>query len=286
MSGGGQPKPTTTTTTHQLSPEQQEIVNLAMPGVRDFAASVPQRYQGQTVAGFDPSQTAGQNMALGAAGTQNNIGATAANAHNQVLTNLWDPSAAPVQNAVAAATRPIMQTLTEDALPAIRGGYTGDNFGSSRQGIAEGLAMGKASQAVGDTSARLIGDLYKTNVDASLKALGLTPSIQSAQTAGAVTTSGVGDVRQSMAQNLLNQNVAGYNYDQMAPFLQAQELMSLVAGIPGGTTTSVGTGPSTNPVSQGLGGAAAGASLGSAIMPGVGTGVGAGIGALLPFLLA
>lgn len=286
MSGGSQPKPTTTTTTAQMSPEQQQLWNLALPGIQQFAANVPKRYQGDTVANFDPSQTAGQEMALKAAGAQQGIADSSAGALNKVFTDLWSPDTPEVQATIAASTRPITQNLMETVLPGLRSEAVGSgNFGSSRQGIAEGLASGRASQAIGDTASKITTDLYKTNVDATLKALGLTPTIQQAQLAPGITTSGVGDVRQAQAQKELDAQIAGFNFDQFAPFLQSKELLSLIQGIPGGTSTAVGTGPSTNPVLQGLGGAATGASLGSALFPGVGTVAGAGLGALLPFLL-
>ena len=87
-----------------------------------------------------------------------------------------------------------------------------------------------------------------------------------------------------MNQAMLGQDVNAFNFDQMAPFLQSKEIMSLLQGLPGGTTTSTANTPQANPWTQALGGAATGASLGTAIMPGIGTGVGAGAGALLPFL--
>ena len=71
MSSGSQPVSQTTTT--ELSPEQRQLMNLAMPGVTNYAATVPQRYQGSTVAGFDPSQTAGQEGALQSAGVQTDL---------------------------------------------------------------------------------------------------------------------------------------------------------------------------------------------------------------------
>lgn len=282
--GGEQP---TQRTTYELSPEQRELMNLAMPGVREFAASTPQRYQGNQVAGFTDPQVAGQSMALGAAGTQNDLARAAAGSSNFYLNgSIWDPQNNPnLRGAIDAATRPIYEGLTEKALPAIRGeAVSTGNFGSSRQGIAEGLATREASRAAGDTAAKLAQGEYETNVNAQLKAMGLLPTVQGAQVAGATTTSGVGDVRQAMNQALLNQDVNAFNYDQMAPFLQSKEILSLLQGLPGGTTVSTGNVPSANPWTQALGGAAAGASLGSAIMPGIGTGIGAAGGALLPFV--
>jgi len=189
-----------------------------------------------------------------------------------------------LQGNIEAATRPITQELTEKALPAIRdSAERSGNFGSSRQGIAEGIASGRASQAIGDATSGIVSKAYDTNVNAQLKALGLLPSTIGTQTAGDITTSNVGDVRQGMAQALLGQDVSNFNYDQLAPFLQSKEIMSLLTGLPGGRTVSTASGPQKNPLTAALGGAAAGASLGS-MFPGVGTGVGAAGGALLSFL--
>lgn len=286
MAKGSQEQPRQETT-YQLSPEQRQLMDLAMPGVRNFAASVPKRYEGSQVAGFTPEQTAGQQQVLAAAPTQDALARSAAGA-NQFFTSgsIWDPSANPnLRGAIDASVRPIYENLTEKALPAIRSeAVSTGNFGSSRQGIAEGIATREASRAAGDTAAKLAQSQYETNVNAQLKAMGLLPTVQGAQTAAGVTTSGVGDVRQAMDQALLNQTVNAFNFDQLAPFLQSKEIMSLLTGLPGGTTISTGNVPKANPLTSALGGAAAGASLGSAIMPGIGTGIGAGAGALLPFL--
>jgi hypothetical protein len=189
-----------------------------------------------------------------------------------------------LQGNIAAATRPITQALTEQALPAIRGSAEqSGNFGSSRQGIAEGLASGRASSAIGDATSGIVSKAYDTNVNAQLKALGLLPQTVGTQVAGDLTTSNVGDVRQGMNQALLGQDVANFNYDQMAPYLQSKDIMSLLTGLPGGSTQTVGSGPTRNPITGALGGAASGAALGSMFGP-VGTAGGAGLGALLSFL--
>jgi hypothetical protein len=286
---GGTPPPQTQTTTQELSPEQRQLMQLAMPGVTQFAASTPQRYsatQGSTIAGFDPSQVAGQEGALQSAGTQEALARSGAG-----TTAGWlDPNALDItqqpglQGNIEAATRPITQALTEQALPAIRdSAERSGNFGSSRQGIAEGLASGRASQAIGDATSGLVSKAYQTNVDAQLKALGLLPSTIGTQVEGDLTTSNVGDVRQALSQAQLGEKVGDFNYDQLAPFLQSKEIMSLLTGLPGGSSTTVASGPQTNPLTSALGGAASGAALGSMFGP-VGTATGAGIGGLLPFI--
>jgi hypothetical protein len=283
---GGSPAPQTQSTTYQLSPEQRKLMDLAMPGVTQFAASTPQRYNGTTIANFDPSQTGGQNTVLQGAGTQTALGASGAD-----TTQRWlSPDALNVNNNPAvqgmldANRRSVETQLMETALPGIRDSAVGTgNFGSSRQGIAEGVAIGKGANALADANSRTLSAAYDTNVNSQLKALGLLPQTTANVTTGGQTQSAVGDVRQAFDQAKLSEQVGNFNYDQLAPFLQSKEIMSLLTGLPGGTTTSTASTPQKNPITGALGGAAAGASLGSFLGP-MGTAGGAGLGALLSFL--
>lgn len=285
---GGSKEQPTQTTTQTLSPEQREMMNLAMPGVRSFAATVPQRYQGNTVAGFDPSQTQGQGMALDTAGgTMQNLADAGAATSNQLMSSPWDPNNnAMLKGAVDAAVRPVTEQYQQVVRPALRDDFqsAGQAFGGSRRNIAEGNAANSYMRNVGDTSAKVVNDNYSTNIGAMTKALGLLPQTQQASLAPSLTTSGVGDVRQAMDQAQLDAKVSGYNYDQLAPFLQSKEIMSLLAGLPGGSVTSTGNNPTPNKALGALGGAASGAALGSMILPGAGTAAGAGLGALMAFL--
>ena len=284
MSGGQQQQAPTQTVTNVPSPQQTELMNLALPGVRQFAAQTPQRYPGSQISPFDPSQVAGQEMALGAAPAQQDLATSGADVTNARLGQ--DPQLMRDQ-AIAAVTRPIYQNLQEKALPSIRSdAIASGGYGGSRQGIAEGQAIRDTGVAAGDAAAKLSANIYDTDVKAQLQALGLLPQTQQAQLAPATTTSGVGDVRQNMAQQQLGQDVSNFNFDQYAPFLQSQEILSLLQGLPGGSTVATGSVPQQNKLTQSIGGAATGAALGSAIAPGAGTLLGGGAGALLPFLFA
>lgn len=275
----------TQSTTYTPPKEVTEMLGLAMPGIRQYAASTPQQYGGTSVAPFNENQVSGQNQALDAGVQQNILASQAGTGLGKYFTDLWNPeSNANLQGTIRAATRPITDSLMQDTLPAIRNDFGGQNFGSSRRAIAEGVATGKAAQAVGDTANKVVTDLYKTNTDAGLKGIALTPTVQGAQTAGAGTTSAVGDVQQNMTQSLINDLMQRFNFSQMAPFLQSKDIMSLLGTVPGGTTTSTGNNPSTPGVGSALSGAASGATLGSMLMPGVGTAAGAVAGGVLPFL--
>lgn len=283
---GSQPQQQTQTTTYQLSPEQRKLMDIAMPNIEKFAATTPTRYGGSTIAGFDPSQTAGQQMALTGAGTQTDLGQAGAGASQRWL----GADALDVGNNPAVAgmmernRRAVTDNLMQTALPGIRdSAEKSGNFGSSRQGIAEGLAIGKSNQALADANASTLSNAYNTNVESQLKALGLLPQTTQNLTAGAQTTSAVGDVRQAMDQARLSEQVGNFNYDQLAPYLQSKDIMSLLTGLPGGSNVTTASVPQKNPLTSALGGAATGASLGSFLGP-VGSGVGGGIGALLSFL--
>lgn len=257
----------TQTTKTVLSDEQNEILDLAMPGLRDFAATTPTRYQDSTVAPFTPAQTEGQAMALDAAGSQSGLAKSGADSTNFWLGgDVWNPeSNSGLQGAIDAAVRPISNELTRTTLPAIRSeAVSAGGYGGSRQGIAEGLASGEASAAIADASKEVVNDNYQTNVNAQLKALGLLPTTQDAQTTPAKTTSAVGEVQQEQSQALIDEDVYNYYYDQLAPFLQSKELAGIVTGLPGGSSTTTANSGKTSGLSTMLGGASLGL---SALLP-------------------
>jgi len=279
------------------------------------------------VAPVNANQTAGQNAALGAIPAQQQLADAGAAASTDILSGnptgsenvveQWqDPNAdatdfllnkvlfpetnPALQGAIDAATRPITNQLLESALPAVRSGaYTTGNYGSSRQGIAEGLATGRAAQAVGDTAAGVanqgyqaglgamsqaygdqlgastsaygtrqnaLSSLYSNNLNARLNALGLLPETQQAQLAPGLTQSGVGDVQKAQQQEKINEDVYRKLFQQMSPLMSAQALTGLAGATPGGGGTTTTQMPATNPLSGMLGGA----SLGAALVPGLG----------------
>lgn len=284
--------PQQATTTHQLSPEQQELLNLAMPGLRNFATHTPERYSGGTVAPFTAPQIAGQNQVLGAAsGPMQDLANTGASANQFLMGDIWNPASNPyLQSAIDATIRPITEQYMQTVRPAIRDNFAaaGQQFGGSRRNIAEGIAANSYMRNVGDATSKLVQDQYGNNLNAMVKALALNPQTMQSQTMPGLATSGVGDVQQAQQQAELNSQIQGFNYDQLAPFLQSRELISMLTGIPGGSTYMEGMQGMVMPQQPGkfqgaMSGAMAGASLGS-VVPGIGTGIGAGLGGLLGFL--
>lgn len=285
MAKGGS-TPQTQRTEVTLSPEQRSLLGLAMPFAQQFAANPPGVPTSSTVPGFDPSQTAGQNLVLGAVPAQQRLAASGEQASNFLTSgDVLTPDANPALRAtIDASVRPIYDQLTARALPAIRGeGRAAGQFGGSRQGVAEGQAIKGASQAAGDTSAKVATAGYNAGLDAFVKGLGLLPQTQQLQLAPGLTTSAVGDVRQNLLREQMAETASREMLPQLMPLMTARELVGLLGAIPGGSTTTTASTAKQNPFLAGAGGALAGASLGSTFGP-VGTAGGALLGGLLPFL--
>lgn len=275
MSGGSTPSTSTTTVNN---PRQQELYGLAMPFLKQFAASPPKLPTGGTVAPFDPSQTMGQEQVLEAAGGGMTDLAGSGRRMSEFLSgDVLSPSTNPALAAtIRGATLPIQQNFLESTLPALRGGAEATGgFGGSRRGIAEGLASGRASQAIGSTAAGIANQGYQSGLDAMLKNLALLPQTMQAQLMPGLATSGVGDVRQSLSQALIGERNLYEMYPQLLPLLMGQSLAGIGSGMQPAGSTTVGTSSQPNPWMQGAGLGLAG--LGA-------LGGGQGIAALLPFL--
>jgi hypothetical protein len=267
-----------TTTTQQLTPEQQALTSLAAGQFQQFAGSNPTLPTGnQAVAPFTPAQQQGQQMTLGAAGQMEPVLGSAAGT-NQYLSSgaFLDPGSNPyVQNAVKAATDPIFQDLSQRTLPgqqATAGAGSGVNYGGSREGVQEGLDVQGAQRAAGQAGANIMNTALGQGLTATNQAIQQAPTTAGSLALPGGVTSAVGDVQQQQAQNVLNANNQASWFQQMLPLLKAQMLTGGAAGLPGGSSVSTGTTQqNADPISQIIGGVSAAGGLAG------------GLGKLLPF---
>lgn len=283
MQGNDQPAPTQTVN-YTLGPDQQRILNAAMPSITDFGATTPTRYQGSTVAGFTTPEVQGQQMALDAAGKQGTVAGNAGDLTNKLLSS--DPNSMR-DEAIAASVKPLYDNLLQTVFPGISSGAAGGGtYGSSRSGIAQGKAIEATNRDAGETAAKLAASIYGTDVGARMQALGLVPQTQQSYLAPATTTSGVGDVQRAQNQALIDEAVRNYNFDvnKTGELSKAQDLIALLGGLPEGGSVATGSVPPTNTLGQVLGGAATGATIGGAVGGPIGAGIGGLGGAVLPFV--
>lgn len=291
-----QKTPATTTQTNkiELSPEQKQMFDIALPYAKEYASKPLQQFSGTGIAELSPEEKAAQTAYLGtAAPVGEGLAAQAAGAQSKLL----DPNFMLdvgnnqyLKNAMDANAGIVSRQLTEQALPAVAQGATmaGGMYsgGSSREGIAQGQAIGRASTAISDSNARMMLDAYNSGLGGLQQAIQANPNVQAQQLFAPDVMATVGAQNRAVEQAKLDEEIRRFYTGQALPFVQAQELMGLISGMPGGTAVGQVTGstPTPSPFMAGMGGAASGAAIGS-IIPGVGTGIGAGVGLLASLLL-
>ena len=185
--------------------------------------------------------------------------------------------------------------------------------GSSRQGIAEGLALANAQNRLSEigrtqdetlasqmrssgislgnlsrdlgTSANLnmanfMASQYGEGLGAGKAALSLAPSIQGMYGVPGQSLYGIGEQVYGQQRLPMQESIDRYYYNQQAPWNDLNMFSSIVNGIPGGygTTTQVETSGGSK-LGSAAGGALSGAAAGSAIVR-VGTVAGGLLGAL------
>ena len=271
----GAPKtPSTVTQTNkvELSPEQKQIFGFALPEIGKYASTPTQLFEGSSIAGFDPSETAGQEAALGAA----DAGGALAGQAGATQSKLLDPEFMlnPNQylmNAVSSLRSQSNENLFEDVLPKVRSNAiaTGGAYAdSSRRGLAEGVATGKNAKSLNDAIAGMFLSNYNQGIKGLGEAVDRVPKVQAASLFPAQVMSAVGGQKRGLEQAKLDEQVQKFYAGQDLPLLKAQQLMGLVSGMPGatGTSTVQGAMPQSNPFMQAAG-------LGMSLLGGFGGGL-------------
>jgi hypothetical protein len=162
------------------------------------------------------------------------------------------------QDAMRAAINPLTEQFTEGVLPAIRGGYragAGQDFGSTREGIAQGIGSGKLSRASGEITSKMANDMFGQGLNATMQGFGVLPS-----TVNAAGTAADLGLRATTIPQLQQQAVIDAKqrlYDM--PFQNLQKASNIYSQAAGGgrTSTTVADTADSNPFMSGVGGALA-----------------------------
>ena len=293
MGGKTEQLTVTQTATQTLSPEAQKLMGLAMPHLEQYAAQPLQQFQGSGI--VDLNQT--EKNAAAQMGQQAQVGgqlaSQAAGAQSKLLNPsfMLDVANNPyLQAANQVSTQQITQNLNENILPQVRSGATqaGGMYsgGASRQGIAEGQAVGRTSSAISNEITKANYDAYTRGLSGMQQAVSANPGVQAQQLFEPGVMSAIGGQERALEQAKLDEQIRRFYTGQALPFLRGQELAALAAGLPGGTTTGTTTGavpqgPGKLKTAGGM--ALAGAGAGAAFGP-VGAGIGAAGGGLLGYL--
>jgi len=263
--GGGD----TTQTTTVMPPDFQipfitDVLNQAQ-GL--YAGGAPEYYPGSTVAGVNPTLQSGLDAGTAAAGTAGEVATMGQDALGQLVSGA-DPLNNPFfSSTLEALLRPATQTFTEDVLPGITGGAVqAGQVGSSRQGVAQGLATDRFTQNILDTSNTFGTNAYQAGLDSLGRAILAAPAIQQMGLVPANTLLSLGGVERGIEQEGINAAIDRFNYEQASPYNALSYYAGLVGNPLGQSSTTVGPDTSPSPLVGAAGGAAAGAGLASGLV--------------------
>ena len=241
--GGG-----TRVSTSESAPWEEQIPYLTAgfdEARRLYDRGAPAYYSKDTLAGFDPAQTAAQHNVLGyAMGPR--AAAQQAGAEDRLLRGLsGEIDTATFNPMMDALGRQATSQLTSNILPGIREGITSTQAGGGTRGdLVQANAIAAANQQMLNKAAEMTYGAQQAAQDRAVNFAKLYPSIMSAPLGMASAIGDVGAARRAMTQETINRDMARHQFESTAPQQALQNYMAMIQGNYGGTTTQTTPGPS------------------------------------------
>lgn len=245
----------------ELGPEQKKVFGMAMPSIEAYSQSQPQIFGGSGVADFNPLETQAQSMYTNlVAPAAGQMAGTAAQTNTQMMDPDFMLNPNQYVHAAADATvGKVTRNLQDTVLPGIRsgaeasgGGYSG---GSTREGVATGLAIDRTNQGLSDSLADMYLKNYQSGMTNMAGAVGRNTQAMKDLTFAPDVLGAVGGQQRLLEQARLDEEIAKFYSEQDLDLSKAQNLMALIGQMPGGVGTSTVSGaqPGQNPLMMGLG---------------------------------
>ena len=265
MAGGT----TVQTATSEPWAEQKPHLLKGFAGAEELLkGGLPEYFQGATLAGFDPAQTAAQQATMGYAmgprtarmqqGAEGALGRSLGGytgfnpqqTANLMAGNVDLGPRSPFRAMEGALTQGVMGNLQQNILPGIRQEIMGyQPGGGSRVNLVQYAAISKAvAGGLTKPMAQMYSDAYKDAQGMRIPAAGLGiqqqqfgqqqyPTIMGAPMRMYDAMGRVGAQRRGMSQSAIDQDMQRYNYEKMAPYNARNQYMNTISGNYGGTTT-------------------------------------------------
>jgi len=242
MSGGTQ------VTTQDTAPwkGQQKYLLKAFDAAEGQYNQVPEYYQGETVAGFDPAEKAAQQGALGyAMGPR--AAAQQAGAEQSLLQGLSgkiDPNAYnPMVNAL---TSNVVSGLENEVLPGLRQKQIMYQPGGSSKGNQEyeKAVANRVTAGMTKPIAEMYTNAYNQAQNRAVQSGQLYPSIMSAPLSMYGAMGDVGARRRAMTQRGMDADMARYQYNATMPQQALANYISAIQGNYGSQSYQTSPGPS------------------------------------------
>lgn len=166
-----------------------------------------------------------------------------------------------------------------DRAMAMRQGLLGAGMDISQMGLGALGQSGQFGQAMANMGLGAMGSagqlgsgMYGQGMEATGRGTALAPGAQQMFGYPGQTMAGIGNQQQAQNQAQINADMARWNYNQQLPYSMLSDYLGILSGAPGGTTSSMSSGPSGggNSLMSGLGGAMSGYGMGSGLATALG----------------
>ena len=134
------------------------------------------------------------------------------------------------------------RNLAENIMPAIQSGAIGaGQLGSSRQGVAEGIAARGTQEALLNQAAQTQMDAYRMGLGQQQFGLGATGQMMGLGQMPAQILSGVGAERRAEDQLALDEEMRRFQFEQDEPWMRMERLVPTYNALTGQYTTTTNT---------------------------------------------
>jgi len=188
---------------------EDNVWNKQSPYLQDMyskAQGLSSRSPSQSVAGFNSAQQIGQGMAADyATSGGQQITDNTSNALNFGL-NAADVNQNPyLQSAMNAAIRPLTQNFQENVLSGNEDqALAAGQYGSSRHGIADGIAGRSYMDSVGDITSNMANQGYNTGLNTMMQSINAAPTVQNMGLFGSNVMQNIGGQYQGLQQQMMD----------------------------------------------------------------------------------
>ena len=265
MGGGASiPSNTTSTSTTNPWPGQQPFLTQAYNAAQGlYGTTTPQYFPGTTYAPATGAQT-------GAITGQENLGLTGSpitGAANQSAMGILNPSFLQSNPGNAAYTDILngganVKSAISQAMPGLMDTFTqGNRLNSPSAAYGVGQGIGSAVGGLEMQAGQGLSQNYSTAAGQQNTAGLIAPQTQGMAYTDLANAYGAGQQQQTLAQQVINDQLARYNYGQTLPFNMLNWYSQAIGGSPGNSTsmqTPFFTQPSNTfgQIASGVGGAA------------------------------
>lgn len=190
-------------------------------------------FEGDRVADFSGNQQQGISMAQALAGTLDSQAGTAGAGFTDFAGGANVNNNPYLNSDLALQRQAALQDFQRNQMPAIRNNAVSTGgIGGSRQGIAEGVALGNLNQDLLQADISQRSQQRNTDLSQQLQALINQGSILSGQEAGQSQLLRTGSLEQGQAQAEIGAEREAFNEQNIDQFNRDQDLLSILLGTP------------------------------------------------------